>query len=755
MSLENHKIMTTSRRKFIKISALGIGGLATSSGVFHLLGANSILDATVKEQMSKKFTRSATYCEVCFWKCAGWVYKDEDGKITKITGNDEDTHCNGRLCPRGTGGVGMYTDEDRLKSPLIRTTIGGEQTYREASWEEALDLIASKFKEVKDKYGPESFALLKHGSPGSHFEHLFQAYGSDTIAEPAYAQCRGPRETGFGLTFGSWVGSPEPTDIRDTKCLVLIGSHIGENMHNSQVQEMSDAIDNGATIITVDPRLSTAASKSEYWLAIKPATDIALLLSWMNVIIEEDLYNKKYVEKYTTGFDQLKQHVKSFTPEWAYGITTIKPEEIRKTARIMAAAAPSVIVHPGRHVTWYGDDSQRARAVAILNGLLGSWGNRGGFYFKESLKVPKYPHPEFPEPKWGWKEIGAKYPFAQMGITSELVKATIDGDDSNYPIKAWMVAGTNLINTLPEREKTIEAINALDFLVVVDTMPMEITGYADVVLPECTYLERYDGIRSATNRTPSIAVRIPAVKPKYDSKPAWWISKQIGERIGLGEYFDYNDYEEVIEWQLNQLGTSLDEMKKIGVKNYDRTSGPLYLQEGQDYQFYTPSGKVEFYSHQLAEKGFDPMPVYTQHPEPPSGFYRLNYGRSPMHTFSRTINNPYLSDLKDENMLWVNPKVARILGLKKDQEVWLKNQDGILSTFSIKVRVTERVRWDSVYMYHGFGHNNKKLSRAFGKGISDTDMITKVAIDPLMGGTGLRGNFVSILTEDPHKKIEI
>ncbi|TNJ42944.1 molybdopterin-dependent oxidoreductase [Tamlana fucoidanivorans] len=747
--------MVTSRRKFIKISALGLGGLATTSAALNMFESNPILDKAVKETVAKRLSRSATYCEVCFWKCAAWIYKDEHNDIKKIIGNEQDSHCNGRLCPRGTGGIGMYSDEDRLKTPLIRTTINGEETYREASWDEALNLIASKFKDIKANYGSEAFALLKHGSPGSHLEHLFKAYGSDTIAEPAYAQCRGPRETGFGLTFGSWIGSPEPTDIRDTKCLVLIGSHLGENMHNSQVQEMSDAIDNDATLITVDPRYSTAASKSKHWLPIKPATDIALLLSWMHVLIEEDLYNKNYVEKYATGFEELKKHVKPYTPEWAYGITTIKPEDIRKTARIMAAAAPSVIIHPGRHVVWYGDDSQRSRAVAILNGLLGSWGNRGGFYFKEKISIPKYPHPHYPEPKWGWHDLGTQYPYAEMGLTTAIVDATLQADKSKYPIKAWMVAGTNLINTLPQREKTIEAINKLDFLVVVDTMPMEITGYADVVLPECTYLERYDGIRSAPNRTPSIAVRIPAVKPKYNSKPAWWISKQIAERLGLGAYFNYDDFEEVIAWQLNKLGTSLEEMKKIGVKNFPRQSGPLYLEVEQDYEFNTPSGKIELYSKELANYGFDPIPVYVPHPEPPQGFYRLNYGRSPMHTFSRTINNPYLNNLKSENTLWVNPKVARILNLKKDQEVWLKNQDDIISTFSIKVRITERIRWDSVYMYHGFGHNNKKLSRAFGKGMSDTDLISSTVIDPLMGGTGLRGNFVSILKENPHKTKEI
>lgn len=746
--------MTTSRRKFIKISALGLGGVAASTSALNMFGANTYLDKLVKQNVAGEFNKTATYCEVCFWKCAAWAYTNDEGEIIKIKGNETDPHCYGRLCPRGTGGVGMYNDEDRLKTPLIRTTVNGKQTFRKASWEEALDLIASKMKDVKSKYGAESFALLKHGSPGSHLEHLFKAYGSDTIAEPAYAQCRGPRETGFGLTVGSWIGSPEPTDIRDTKCLVLIGSHIGENMHNSQVQEMSDAIDNNATIITVDPRLSTAASKSQHWLAIKPATDIALLLAWMHVIIYENLYDKAYIEKYGYGFKELKEHVKDLTPEWAYGITTIKPEQIRETARLMAAAAPSVIVHPGRHVVWYGDDSQRERAIAMLNGLLGSWGKRGGFYFKEKVSLPKFPHPAYPTPKWGWEEIGEKYPYAEMGITSELIKSSIPGEDDEHPIKAWIVAGTNLINTVPQREMILKAMDAVEFIAVVDTMPMEITGYADVVLPECTYLERYDGIRNAAKRVPSLALRQPVAKPKYDSKPAWWMCKQLGERLGLHDYFEYNDFEDIIKWQLEQVGSSLEEMKRLGVKKFERKT-PLYMEAGENFEFGTNSGKIEFYSDDLASNGFDPIPVYTAHPEPPQGFYRLNYGRAPMHTFSRTTNNPNLFALKSENKLWVNPKIARIQGLKNNQKVWLQNQDGIDSTFSIKVRVTERIRYDSVYMYHGFGHSNKKLSRAFGKGESDTLMMSKIPVDPLMGGTALRGNFVKILTEDPHKNSKV
>ncbi|WP_346855367.1 molybdopterin-dependent oxidoreductase [uncultured Draconibacterium sp.] len=740
-----------TRRDFIKISTVGAGAAAISYKALGSKGFGLFESKSEGPVSDEELTPYPTYCEVCFWKCSAWAYVDKNGRIRKILGNKNDPHCNGRLCPRGTGGVGMVYDEDRLKNPLIRETReDGSQYFREATWEEALDTVANKMKEVKEKHGPEAFGLFNHGTPGGQFHHLLRAYGSESNAEPAFANCRGPRMSAYFSTFGAYVGSPESTDIRDTKCLVLIGSHIGENMHNSQVQEMSEAIDNGATIITVDPRFSTAAAHSSHWLPIKPATDIALIMAWIHVLIYEELFDKDFVEQYTFGFDQLKEHVKNMTPEWAYGITDIEPEQIRRTAKEMAGAAPAVVIHPGRHLVWYGDDTQRARAMAILSALLGAWGKRGSLYFAEGVKIPEFPQPHYPETKWGWKDWnGDKYPLATMGITTELLKASIPRYEYEHQVKAWLIAGTNLPLAMPDKPLFKEAAASVEFIAVMDTMPMEVTGYADVIFPEATYLERYDVIRSAANREPNIALRMPAIEPKYNSKPGWWIAKQLGERLGLHDYFNYDDYAEVIDWQLKQLGTSLEEMKKIGIKKFPRKSGPLYLGDGEDFEFNTNTGKIELYSVDFADHGFDAIPKYTKHPEPPANFYRLIYGRAPMHTFSRTINNPNLSDLMSENSVWVNPKVADLWGLKKGQEVWLKNQDGALTTFPVKVRVTERIRWDSVYMVHGFGHANKKLSRAFGRGAADTEMITNVMVDPIMGGTGMRGNFITFLKEDP------
>ena len=743
-----------SRRQFIKIGSLSAAGLIFGGGLLETFADNVLKNNQSYFKGPYDFTRTPTYCEVCFWKCAGWVHKDENGRIKKIIGNDDDPNCNGRFCPRGTGGVGMYFDEDRLKTPLLRVEKNGEQTYREASWDEAFDFIASKMNQIKKEHGPECTALFTHGSGGKYFGKLLKGFGSNNIAAPSYAQCRGPREVAFLATYGQGINSPENTDIRDTKCLVLIGSHLGENMHNGQVQEMSDAIDKGATIITVDPRFSTAASKSKHWLPIKPSTDLALLLSWMNVIINEGLYDKEYLEKYAFGFEELKAHVQSYTPEWAYGVTTIKPQQIRETAREMANAAPAVIVHPGRHVTWYGDDTQRLRAVAILNALLGSWGRRGGYYNPEKASVPHFKLPDFPKPSKNWRDaMGGKYELADLALASGVCDASIPSPEMSCAIKGWIVNGTNLINTLPDQRKTIAAIEALDLLVVVDTMPMEITGYADVVLPECTYMERYDSLRVSQGREPSIALRMPAVDPLYNTKPAYWMARELAKKLDLLQYFPFENIEDEIDWELKQVGSSLEEMQRIGVKRMTREFDDLYFGENEDVEFNTNTGKIELYSTALEEEGFDPMPKFTQHPEPEEGFYRLIYGRAPMHTFSRTANNPNLTDLMDENTVWINPKVAKEWDLTNDQYIYLENQDGVISDFQIKVRVTERIRFDSVYMVHGFGHTDKRMTRAFGKGVSDTQLITNVMVDPIMGGTGMRGNFVTFRLDN--KKSEV
>jgi thiosulfate reductase / polysulfide reductase chain A len=366
------------RREFIRVASVGVAGTAALGGVttdwYGLYGNPTVDPGTDGDRVVPSF------CELCFWKC-GILAHVKDGRVTKIKGNPRDPLSQGQLCPRGAGGTGLLYDPDRLKRPMIRRDRRGSQEFQEVSWDDALDVVAENFEKIKANHGASALALFLHGYGGNWMRHLFRAYGSPNIAAPSYAQCRGPRDVGFNLTYGWGVGSPERTDIMHSRCLVLIGSHLGENMHNTQVQEFAEAVRRGATVITVDPRYSVAASKSSEWMPIKPGTDLALLLAWMHVILGEGLHDREYLAAYGYGFEQLQEHVKPYSPEWAYTRTGLDPDQIRRTARMMAAARPATLIHPGRHVTWYGNDTQRSRAIAILNALLGSWGGGEGSSF--------------------------------------------------------------------------------------------------------------------------------------------------------------------------------------------------------------------------------------------------------------------------------------------------------------------------------------------------------------------------------------
>ncbi len=719
-----------SRRRFLKISAASVIAAGVAGRAASAFAAATAPAGT---------RRVPTFCDICFWKCNA-IATVRDGRLWKIEGNPADPLSRGRLCPRGTGGIGAHFDPDRLRAPLIRTRERGAEEWKEVTWDEALDYIAARMKRLAAEHGPESMALFAHGIGGTFLRHTLKAYGTPNIAAPSFAQCRGPRDVGFNLTFGDDAGSPERTDIANTECLVLLGSHLGENMHNTQVQEFAEAVGRQARVIVVDPRFSVAASKADFYLPIKPGTDLALLLAWMHVLVTEKLYDADYVARFGYGFEAFAASLAAYTPEWAFPETGLDPELIRSTARLMARHRPATLVHPGRHSNWNGDDTQRCRAVALLNALLGSWGRRGGLYQPVGMDVPPYPYPPYPKPaRPKVDNPGKRFPFANEAITTGVREATLTGRP--YPIKGWMVYATNLLYSLPNQQETIRALQQLDLVVVVDVIPSEIAGWADVVLPESVYLERYDELSTDACRTPFVGLRQPVVDSPNDQKPNWWIAKRLAEKLGLGAYFPWKDIEEYLDTRLKGAGLSLAALKRTGV--VCGPPQPIYFEDGVKPEFATPSGKIEFYSAQLAKAGFDPVPRYTPPVSGPPGAYRLLYGRAPMHSFSRTQTNPLLADLMDQNAVWLNAVEARRLGLKSGDWVRLRNQDGVLSE-RVRVKATERIRPECVFLVHGFGHTARGLRRAVGKGASDSQLLTRYRTDPLMGGTGLNMNFVTL-----------
>ncbi|MFO0584426.1 MAG: molybdopterin-dependent oxidoreductase [Anaeromyxobacter sp.] len=762
--------MAIGRRQFIQIGA----GAAGAVGVTGLGTRWWGLDKDpVRDPGTEGDHVVPTYCELCFWGC-GQLAHVKDGRVTKLVGNPSHPLSNGALCPRGAGATGLLYDPDRLRKPLVRRAMRGEDVFEEVSWDAALNEVSERLLQVAKRHGPEAVALFTHGSGGVWWKTFMKAWGSPNIGAPSYAQCRGPREAAFTVTFGTPLGSPEPLDLANARCITLLGSHLGENMHNTQVQELAQAVGRGAALVVVDPRFSVAASKAKHWLPVKPGTDIALLLAWMNVLITEKLYDAEWVKEHAVGFEQLAEHVADKTPEWAHPITGLRPELIRASARTIGGARPASLIHPGRHTVWYGDDTQRGRAMAILAALLGSWGRRGGYVATEKFPLAAYPlpeglphlavHPEVPAPAAATTVPGSAgkplwtprpkadlpkaggYPLATEVIASGLCDATRPGH-ALYDLKAWIVYGCNLVQAMPDRKQLIETMQHLDFLVAVDVLPSEIAGFADVVLPETTYLERHDDLSAPAWKRPFVAIRQPVVEPMYDAKPGWWIAKELATRTGLGAWFPWKDAGEYLEKRVTAKGLDWEKLKKDGVL----LGAPIATceEEGLPVSIPTEDGKAQLWSKELAALGFDPVPQYVPQEEAPQGMFRLLSGRAPTHTFGRTVNNRLLAEPFPENEVWVNAAVAASLPgfeekpLRDGDRVVLVNQDGIRST-PVRAKVTERIRGDCVFMVHGWGQTAKKLKYAHGKGASDAALTSRYKVDPIMGGTGMNVNFVRL-----------
>jgi thiosulfate reductase/polysulfide reductase chain A len=225
------------------------------------------------------------------------------------------------------------------------------------------------------------------------------------------------------------------------------------------------------------------------------------------------------------------------------------------------------------------------------------------------------------------------------------------------------------------------------------------------------------------------------------------MARELGLRLGLENFFPWQTAEGYLNRRLSSLGLNLDSLREQG--GVAIQNGKPYLAdfaaEG-DSPFGTASGKVELYSEALAGAGFQPLPEFEPAADAPAGYFRLLYGRSPVHTFARTQNTPLLNAVQPENEVWLNDGAAESLGLPDGERVWLENQDGARSG-PIRVKVTARIRPDCVFVVHGFGHNAPGLNRAHGRGASDAALQTRYTLDPISGGAGMRVNFVKLVRE--------
>jgi thiosulfate reductase/polysulfide reductase chain A len=530
---------------------------------------------------------------------------------------------------------------------------------------------------------------------------------------------------------------------------VLYGRNVFESLRVKAAGTIMNLLDRGGKITYIDPRAAGTAMKATRYWAIRPGTDYALNLGIIHTVLRDKLYDNEFVNQWVTGLKELESFVIPYTPEWAAEETGIDAGEIVSFAHEIAEDRPAVIFHPGWMMARYSDSFYSVRTAYILNALMGSFETPGGLFFQKGpgdagAKGLKALLDTIPKPEekrvdgCGWKH---KHFDAGPGLMHLFYKAVLEEDP--YPVKAYIVFRHDPLLSLPDPETQKEALDKLDLVVAIDSNYSETGWYADVLLPSATYLEKSSILTTAKGLKPGFGMRKQAVEPRNDARPDWWIFKSLAERMGVGEHFKFDTMEEFWEFQLQDTGVSISDLEKKG--SVTLTDKPIWWDRMKDLKFKTPSKKIEFVSSRLAESDIESFKPYETPRKPDNGYYRLAFGRSPVHTHGKTQNNPVLSEIMPENQLWLNAAEAAKLGIADGDRVQVTSSDGSHSG-TINAFVTDFIHPESVFMVHGFGRKVPWQTRGYNKGLGDYRFETGLlyTYDPVGGANSLMECFVKV-----------
>lgn len=481
-------------------------------------------------------------------------------------------------------------------------------------------------------------------------------------------------------------------------------------------------------------------------------------------MIDEQLYDASFVERYTSGFEQLAQAVKETTPEWAAAQADVPADVIVRVTRELAACAPHAIVSPGHRATFSQEEIDMRRMIFTLNVLLGNIEREGGLYQKKNASVynklagekvaptlAKLNIKNMPKPTAQRIDLVApqfKYIAAGGGVVQSIIDAVLT--QKPYPIKAWIMSRHNPFQTVTCRSDLVKTVEQLDLVVSCDVYLSESAAYADYLLPECTYLERDEEVSDMSGLHPAYALRQQVVEPIGEARPSWQIWKELGEQLGLGQYYPWQDMQ---TRQLYQLNGDHALAKELRQKGYLEWGVPLLLREpesvrqftarypgaistdsdntyGEQLRFKSPSGKIELYSATLEEllPGYGVPRVRDFALKKENELYFIQ-GKVAVHTNGATQYVPLLSELMWDNAVWVHPQTAQEKGIKTGDEIWLENATGKEKG---KALVTPGIRPDTLFVYMGFGAKAGAKTAATTHGIHCGNLLPHVT-SPVSG----------------------
>jgi len=711
------KPIKVSRRTFLKGSGLAVG--AISMGVFDFMSWS-------RTSMEGPVTRIPTICNGCGNRCAIFAYV-KNKRVWRIEGNPEANGNQGVICPKGHGYIHDLYNPNRIRSPLKR--VGTK--FQAISWDQAYKEISQKINLVLMDNGPESIFWVNYPMPN----HAYALRLMHSLTSPHYfthgSTCFTARNAAWNFT----VGKLPANDLVNSKYIMIMGRNPAGGIDLGQVKDIVKAKEKGSRVVVVDPRHSETAILADEWLPIKPGTDLAFLLAMINVMVEEKLYDKDFIENHTVGFQQLEDEIINYPPVWAEKICEIPAQTIVRIAREMAMQKPRALLHRGYHGAFgaqYLNSFQTARALAIANSLLGNINQEGGIYFSESANLgelqPTHPAPAGPSSsKADGTGIPGRYPLGSYGdgISHSIPELALRGI-----LKCGFVYHHNPLRTNPNPKRVIAGYKKLDLLVVIDPVLSETASIAHYVLPASFYLEADDAVDTKhSGKQAQVSIQQKAIEPVFDTRSAFQIITDLGKHLGVGKYFNFT-LDEANELRLKPLGVSLKTLKAKGVLPV----GPQW-KEGF-VKADTPSGKVEIASAVLNELGYPAVPrweaplVSPDDKDPHS--FRLIHGKQAYHTHAMTANQPYLMAISrryDMIRLWINRARAEKIGLKDGDVVQMKSMIG---EGKIRVKLTEGLHPSCVWLPSGYGNFSKYLTTAYDQGLSYNDFLPTL-FDPAVG----------------------
>lgn len=664
----------------------------------------------------------------------GLLVHIEEGRVTKIKG-DPDSFTRGYVCAKGLAHGERLYHPDRLKYPRKRIGEKGENQWKRISWDEAFETITEKLVACKNRSEPEK-ALFLQGTPRGlenmllyRFAHSF---GSPNVAATGTV-CFAPRLGASIVTNGFY---PHP-DLEHPPELILVwgANHLATNADGVLAPEVGLTVQRGSRYALIDPRKSNLASRSEIHLQIKPGTDLLLALGMIKVIIEDELYDREFVEEWTVGFDALRTHVKSYSLGDIEKETWISQEDIKKTSRLYARAGSACILW-GNAIDHTINNVQTARALLILMALSGNLDRPGG-----NIKAPT---PRAVRPtqfmltnkyrEIRHKMIGANHKLSSMlGFTPYHLAIKAMLHEEPYKIDFAYVQGTNPLMGYPNAEETFKGLEKVDFLVVAELFMTPTAQLADMVLPVASHFE-FDDLGYYGQPWGKILARPKIVEPPGECLSDVKILNELAMRLDLEDPF-WKDEEACINYLLEPSGMRFQEMKKMGMIAEKKA-----YEEFKKKGFRTRSGKVELYSSWMEKNGYPPLPVFTPLDDDSEEEGDMVLTSAKIHVFFHSMNRnlPSLRKKNPEPMADLHPDTAKNMGVRKGEWIWVENKQG---RAKFKVNLNSGLHPNVVLGEHAWWFPERDAAGLYDWKVSNINMLTKndPPYEPSLGSVNLRG----------------